>query len=861
MHFYALMIENFKMAIVDIKKVFFATSLLIGSVVSAQNYVVKDIRIEGLEQINPGAVFTTLGLDPDAAVQTGSVKDLVEKLYATGLFKDVVVKTENGRILGRTRPKSITVQVARQKQSSAIRQGGAFGNIRTEAQEPEVEYVYEEIPCSVAMDDPRCQPRESTVRSNLVIQLEEFPVLSKVTFKGNKDLKDKQLTEIISAANIRPGETLRQSSIENAKNNLLKAYETRGKYAIIVEPKIIELPRNRAEIQFEISEGRTGQIQKINFTGNNAVSDSKLLRQMRVRESSFRTIFSSGDRYDPYTIQDELDKVQEYYRNNGYLKAEVNYSSATISPNQDTIYLDIDINEGQKYHFGTFDVVGNFPSVEKEELMSLIEIKEGKVYRASDVNAAIKAIQDRLGNEGYAQARVNAIPRVNEEDAIVGYSFAIDQGERVYVNRINIEGNERTRDEVFRRELRQMEGGRFVASDIERSRVRIQRLAHVEDVNVSTQQVADGVVDLTYNVKERSAGSITFGLSYGMDSKFGINAGFSQPNFMGTGHELSVQAETNKSGTYYGIDYMNPYFTKDGLSAGVSLSYSKQKHDYDDTGNYIADGISLMFNFGYPVSEYTAIRAGIGYENLNLKTTHSSPAEVVKFISGQSCGAGNAAFCPDGTPLYKSKRHLYRANIGIYRDTRNRTVFASEGSLNSATLSGTLPGSDDKFYKVHLKHQSYYPLTENEDYVFSLRGDVMAGWGYGSMKGLPFYENFYAGGLGTVRGFRGSSIGPKYSGTNDAKGGALRYNATAEVIMKVPGFADNNDVRWSIFFDAGNVTAKPKKPEFGDVKYSAGMSFVWLSPLGPLAFSYANPFSTKDGDREQKFQFSIGIPY
>lgn len=849
------------MAIVDLKKVFLATGLILGSAALAQKYEVKDIRIEGLEQINPGAVFTTLGLDPEATVQRGTVKDLVERLYATGLFKDVVVKTQNGRILGRTRPQSFTVAVAVEKEPSAVRSGGAFGNIRTESHQPEVEYVYEEVPCSVAPDDPRCRAVESTVRSDLVIELEEFPMLSRVTFKGNKDLKDKQLNEVIASANLKPGETLRDASVENAKNNLLKAYETRGKYAVRIEPKIIELPRNRAEIQFEISEGRTGQIKKINFTGNDSVSDSKLLRQMRVRESGFKTIFSSGDRYDPYTIQDELDQVQEYYRNNGYLKAEVNYSSATISANQDTIYLDIDINEGKKYDFGSVNIVGNFPSVEKDELMSLVKIESGDLYRVKTVNDTIKAIQDRLGNEGYAQARVNAIPKIDEENDTVGYTFAIDQGERVYVNRINIEGNERTQDNVFRRELRQMEGGRFVASDIERSRVRIQRLAHVEDVQVLTEPVADGVVDLTYKVKERSAGSITFGLSYGMDSRFGINAGFNQPNFMGTGHELNVQAETNKSGSYYSVDYMNPYFTKDGLSAGVSLSYSKQKHDYDDTGNYIADGIALMFNFGYPISEFTSVRAGIGYEQLKLKTTHSSPVEIAEEIAKLDCGSGCYDPSAGNDRLYKAKLNLYRANIGIYRDTRNRTIFASEGSLNSATLTGTLPGSDSKFYKVLLKHQSYYPLTDSEDYVFSLRGDLMAGWGYGSDKDLPFFENFYAGGLGTVRGYRGSSIGTKYAGTNDATGGALRYNATAEVIMKVPGFQDNNDVRWSIFFDAGNVTPKPSKFEFGDVRYSAGVSFVWLSPLGPLAFSYGNPFKKGNDDREQKFQFSIGIPY
>lgn len=860
MCFYALMIEKLKMAIVDIKKVFLATSLILGSAALAQKYEVKDIRIEGLEQINPGAVFTTLGLDPDAPVQRGTVKEIVEKLYSTGLFKDVVVKTQNGRILGRTVPKSVTVEVAVEKEPSTVRGGGAFGNIRTESNEPEIEYVYQEIPCSMAAGHPGCQPVETTVRTDLVIELEEYPVLSRVSFSGNKDLKDKQLNEIIGAANLKPGETLRESTISSAKNNLLKAYETRGKYAINIEPKVIELPRNRAEVQFDISEGRTGQIKKINFTGNNSVSDSKLLRQMRVRESSFRTIFSSGDRYDPYTIQDELDKVQEYYRNNGYLKAEVNYSSATISPSQDTIYLDIDINEGRQYEFGdSTNIVGNFPSVEKEELMSLITIEPGSLYRVNTVNNSVKAIQDRLGNEGYAQAKVNAIPRIDEETGIVNYSFAIDQGERVYVNRINIEGNERTRDEVFRRELRQMEGGRFVASDIERSRVRIQRLAHVEDVQVATEPVSDGLVDLTYKVKERSAGSITFGLSYGMDSKFGINAGFNQPNFMGTGHELNVAAETNKSGSFYNIDYVNPYFTKDGLSAGVSLGYSKQKHDYDDTGNYVADGLSLMFNFGYPLSEYSALRAGIGYERLTLKTTYSSPQEIVDEIAALGKYDLKNGFAPNDQ-IYRAKLNLYRANIGYYHDTRNRSVFASDGAINSATLSGTLPGSDSKFYKVILQHQSYYPLTDTEDYVFSIRGDAMAGWGYGGTKGLPFFENFYAGGLGSVRGYRASSIGPKFA-NGDSKGGALRYNATAELIMKVPGFQDNNDVRWSVFVDAGNVAEKPSRPEFGDTAYSAGISFVWLSPLGPLAFSYAQPFKVKDGDREQKFQFSIGIPY
>lgn len=864
------------MTAVNFRKTLLAAALLASSAAFAQKYEVKDIRIDGLEQLDPAMVFSAINLDPSAAVQKGTVRDLVDRLYATGYFKDVSVKTVGGRVLGAPKPRTITVaipipQQERRASVSTVRTDESdgeiynpFGNIRTESNEeiyqaPEQEYYYEEILCMPG--DPRCPaPPEEVVRSNLIIEVKEQPVLSRVTFEGNREIKDNQLKEIIASLNVHEGSTFNEATLQQARNNLIKAYESKGKYAVDVDVVTTELPRNRVGVKFLFSEGRTSQIRKINFTGNKSISDRKLIRQMRVRESSLKTFFSSRDRYNPYTIGDELEKIEEYYKNNGYMKAEVNHSAASLTRDREGVYLDINIHEGKQYRIEDVDVVGNY-KIDREELMELITLERGKLYRLSRVTESIKAIQDRLGDEGYALARVNAIPRINEEEDTVSFSFAVDAGERSYVRRVNIVGNERTQDEVFRRELRQMEGGLFVSRDIERSRVRIQRLSHVEDVAIETTPVSDDTIDLTYRVKERSAGSITFGVSYGMDTKFGVNAGLSQPNFMGRGHELNIQAETDKSGSYYMIDYTDPYFTKDGLSAGVALRYSKEKHDYDNTGNYIADGISLMFNFAYPITEYTTVSAGIGYERLSLSTTRESPIDIMEELGG-TCVPSNTHLgeCADGTPRYKVRKNLYRAHMGIARDTRNRTIFPSEGTYNGLTLSGTIPGSDDKFYKLHYKHQSYFPFDDDENMVFSFRGDAMAGWGYGSTDNLPFYENYYAGGLRTVRGYRSSSLGPRFS-NGDSKGGAFRYNASAELIMKMPGFQDNNNLRWSIFMDAGNVHTKANDVKFDEVRYSAGVGMVWISPLGPLAFSYAHPMGTKDGDRKQKFQFSIGIPY
>ena len=798
------------MVLKNCKKSILATALFLAMpLVYAQSYSVRDVRVEGLQRLNAGTVFSQLGGDGND-IKRGNVQDTISRLYATELFDDVRISQQNGV---------------------------------------------------------------------LVINVVERPVIDRVFVNGNKDVSTKQFKDMLKMAGFSEGKTYSAAKLASVKNNLLKAYEERGKYTAKMDVNVIELPRNRVNIELNISEGKTAELAEISFTGNENYGGNKLKKQMQIKESGLMTLLTKSDRYDSKRANEDMESIEKFYQERGYINAEVNTNVASVTPDQEKVFVDINVHEGNRYRVTDFEVVGN-THVPFEELTALVDIDKGKYYKKSKVDSAVKAIQDRLGDDGYALARVNAIPQVDEETKTVKILFSVDNGEKIYVRRVNIEGNERTQDGVFRREIRQMEGSQFISSDVERSKVRLQRLPYVEEVDVVTNQVDSDLVDLTYKLKERSAGSITFGLSYGMESKFGFNISFDQPNFMGTGNQLTVSAETDDESQTFNISYTNPYFTDSGVSAGVSAHYSKQKNKNGYTADYLMDGYGLSFNFGYPLTEFTSLGASVGYDRVNLKTTRDSPIEIVDELGGKCTpSTQHAGYCNgydnwnnnDWARVTK-KKNLFRFSAGISRDTRDRTVFATEGSINTFNVSGTLPGSTDEFYVLSAKHSSFYPLFDGDDFVLNIRGDVAKGYGYGKTSGLPFYERFYSGGLRTVRGYRSGTLGPRYLNDQSA-GGDLQVNATAELIMRVPGFAESNSLRWSIFFDAGQVYGLGdhlKKTDINtgydkfktnELRYSAGVSMAWFSPIGPLVFSYANPIKSKDYDRKQKFQFSVGIPF
>lgn len=809
------------------QKVLSSVLMAAGAISQAAPYVIHDVQVNGLERLNVGTIYSNLNLKPGKTVDTKSFPELIRKLYATGAFNSV----------------------------DLFRQG-----------------------------------------NNLVINVKERPVINEIRFVGNKDVKDTKFKEVLSGINFYEGQGFNPATLDSIKRNIGQLYESKGKYSVVVTPKVIELPRNRVDVEFNISEGITAAVKHINFTGNQVYSDSKLQKQMKLKTTNFLSFFAQDDRYYEDNLKLDLEKISDFYRDNGYMKFEVNNYAAQMSPDHKSIDVDIDVREGDLYTVTDYSVSGN-SIVPNEELAQLIKVEKNAPYNRSKIKASVKAIEDRLGNDGYALAKVNAIPVIDEKTKTVNLTFAVDQGERAYVRRINIIGNERSQDTVFRREMRQTEGALYVASDIERSRLRIQRLPYVESVTAEPEPLGPDAVDINYKIKERSASSVQLGLSYAQDTKFGLNGSFNQANFMGTGNTFGISAAADGYEQSFGIKYTNPYFTENGVSLGVALNYKKIKKVTKYTASYLTDGYSAMLELGYPISEYSDLFFNVGYERLNIKTTADSPVEIVGALGGsctqstdpnrygycepvlkpvtKNCteSLSHPGFCEDYGSFSKGK-NLFRFDWSWQRDTRDRTVFSSEGTFNRVGLSGTLPGSTDQYYKVSLKHRSYFPLY-NDDIVLALRAEMDYGNGYGKTPELPFYENYFAGGMQTVRGYRSSTLGPRYK-NGEATGGAFRTNARSELVMSVPGFVENRNVRWSVFFDAGQVYQKMSDFDAGELRYSAGVSASWQSPIGPLSISFAQPIGSKKGDpkskaepnsverigdRERRFEFSIGIPF
>ncbi len=760
---------------------------------SAASFVVQDVRLNGLDRLTAGTVFSYLKVSTGQTVDDKSFPSLIRGLYQSGLFADVSLQRS--------------------------------GNV-------------------------------------LIVNVKEHPVIDQVSFSGNKDIGTKQLTKVLHDIRFYEGQIFNPAQKSQIEKELIKQYENKSKFAADVVAKVTALPRNRVAVHFDISEGRTTQIQQINFVGNHVFSAKKLKKQMALSTTGYLSILTKDDRYTPELLNQDLESLRNFYKNNGYLKFEINSADATLSADKKEVALNVSLTEGDKYTITAVDITGQ-TIVDKQQLVDLISISLNKPYKHKDVEATVEAIKRRLGDEGYALAKVNPIPDINEADKTVRMVFAIDPVNRAYVSKINIEGNARTQDEVLRREMRQMEGSWFVSHEVDRSKKRIQRLPYIEEVEVGTEPVANtnDQVELTYKVKERSASSVQFVVGYGQDEGVIFGGSLDQANFMGTGREVKASFNTSDTNTDYSLSFNDPYFTDDGISAGFRINYTKTDLGETDAANYLTDSYGLMLNFGYPISEQSNLRWDIGYEKLKVKTAAGSPIEIVDILNETENSCIESIERPGECDTFSRAQQsydLFRSSFGWTRDTRDRTVFATSGTLNRLLLSGTLPGSDETFYKLQLRHQTHLPITD--EVSFTVRGDIAYGDGYSDTSSLPFFENFYAGGLKSVRGYRTNSLGARYK-NGEAIGGAFKVNGTAELIMPVPTMVENKNLRWTAFIDGGQVYSTYDDFEADELRYSAGVSAAWISPLGPLVFSYGKPLNSKEGDREQSFQFSLGIPF
>ena len=681
--------------------------------------------------------------------------------------------------------------------------------------------------------------REGTV---LVVLVTERPAVADIKIQGNEDLETEPLLDSLKDIGFAKGRVFDRSLLEKVELELERQYYSRGKYGVKIETTVTPLERNRVDILIDVSEGAIARIRQINIVGNEVFDDEKLLDTFNQSTPNWLSFYTKDDQYSKQELAADLETLRSYYQDRGYINFNVDSTQVSITPDKKDIYITININEGQQYKIREVRLSGEMV-VPPEQLFPNFQVNAGDVFSRKRVTDTVTRISDSLGNEGYAFANVNTVPDIDEETREVDLTFFVDPGKRVYVRRVNFAGNSKTRDEVLRQELRQMEGGWFSAEKVERSRTRLQRLGYFEEVNVETPAVpgTTDAVDVNYSVTEQPSGSISAGVGFSQTSGVILNGSITQDNFLGTGRRVSVSVNNSDVTTLYSFSYNNPYYTVDGISRGFGAFYRETDADSANIADYTTDTYGANVSYGFPVSEYNSFQFSIEADSLKLEIAEFASREITDFVN-------------DHGDNFKS----LGLTTSFAHDTRNRRIFPSDGGLRRISVETKIPGSELEYYKLNLGIQQYVPLTKL--FTFHAKVDVGYGDGYGDFDEMPFFENFFAGGVRSVRGYEDNSLGPRDS-DNDPIGGNFKTTGSAQIQFPPPFLTQSNAVRLSLFYDAGNVFAGTEDWTADDIRMSAGIGGTWLSPVGPLAVSVAQPINDKSGDDVQQFQFSLGAGF
>ena len=691
----------------------------------------------------------------------------------------------------------------------------------------------------------------------LVVKVVERPAIADVKFNGNNDIEDEQLEEILKDIGIVKGRVFDPSALDKIEQGLKQqAYYSRGKYAVRIDTKVTELERNRVDIEIDISEGVIARIKQVNIVGNTVFDDQTLLAELQLGVPGFWDWFSSMDEYAKPKLAADLESIKSYYQDRGYIRFNIESTQVSITPDKKDIYITINVSEGEQYRISEVKLAGDLV-VDEEQLRPLLLMKPGELFSRREMTEGKDLLTRRLGNEGYAFARVNVIPEIDDESREVKLTYFLEPGKKVYVRRINFIGNFKTHDEVLRREMRLMEGGELANSKLERSKIRLQRLSYVEEVSIDKDPVAgtDDLVDINVTITERLSGSFNIGAGFSQTQGFVFNLGLQMENLFGTGQRLALNFNNDDANKVYSVSFTDPYYTVDGISRTFNFSYRERDAAEEDINNFLTNTYGANIIYGIPLTEFDSIRLGIGFENTDLirGTLTQSSTDVLEFLN--LYGEGKV---DENGDFIEASIQAITLVASYTHDTRNRTIFATQGSSQSVILDMTAPDSDLEYYKLTYRNKFYFDLSH--DLTLLLNSDIAFGDGYGDDEVLPFYERFYAGGLRTVRGFDSNSLGPRDELTNDPRGGDIRTVAGAEFIFPIPFMEKSpRSVRLSAFYDIGNVYLKDEGGFDKDtLRSSIGVSFVWLAPIGPLQFSWAQPIEEEPGDDTQNFQFSIG---
>ncbi|HHH36156.1 MAG TPA: outer membrane protein assembly factor BamA [Gammaproteobacteria bacterium] len=683
-------------------------------------------------------------------------------------------------------------------------------------------------------DDIRLEREGDT----LVVKVRERPAIAEIKLSGNKDLETDQLLEALKSIGLAEGRIFDRSSLARIEKELERQYYARGKYGVRITSTVSPVGDNRVKVAIEINEGDVARIRRISIVGNHVFSDSLLLDQFQLSPPTILSFLGNKDQYSRQRLAGDLESLRSYYLDRGYINFSIESTQVSITPDRRDVYITITVSEGEKYTVSGVRLAGDLV-VEEAELRKLLRIGAGDVFSRRRITESVNAISERLGQEGFAFANITPSPDIDKTRREVSLTFLVDPGRRVYVRHINIVGNTKTRDSVVRRELRQLEGGWISTQKINRSRIRLQRLGFFDEVNVETPAVPgiEDQMDVNFSVSERSSGSLMAGLGYSQGQGLLINASISQNNILGTGNRISLTINNSDVNRVYSFSFNNPYYTIDGISLGFRMYNRQTDARQANVADYTSDVYGGGVSFGIPLSEYNRLRLSLNYENTKLNTSDSTPLSYLAFIGDNG-----------------DEFNTVKLGVTWSHDTRNRAIFPDRGGNRILNLDLAVPAGNLDYYKLRYRQSQYFSLAEG--YTLLLKGEIADGDSYGDTTELPFWERYYAGGPSSVRGFRSNRLGPREDGV--PRGGVFKLVGNAEMIVPVPFAADNKSLRLSAFFDIGNVFERRDDFSADELRYSAGVSVKWLTPMAPLTFSYAWPLNDEPGDDLERFQFSLG---
>ncbi len=754
---------------------------------AADAFVISDIRVEGLQRISAGTVFSAIPYNVGDDIGVAEIRGIARSLFQTENFDDVQI--------------------------------GRDGNV-------------------------------------LVIVVKERPTIDSIEFEGNKAIKTEALLEGLEKSGLAEGQIFQKVTLEHIASDLASQYVSQGRYDAGIETTVVDLPRNRVAIKVDVFEGNVSGIRHINIVGNTVFDDETLIDKLELKLPSLFSFYTKDDQYSREKLQGDIESLESYYLDRGYLNFRVESTQVAIAPNMEDVYITFNVTEGDQFTVSAVDVAGELRDVPEETIRRLVISRPGQVFSREYMTASEERIEAVLGNAGYTFASATGEPVADEDGDTVTIRYFVDAGQRAYVRRVNFQGNTVTQDEVLRREMRQMEGGWASTAMIEGSKVRLQRLGFFKEVNVETPSVpgTEDQIDVNFTVEEQPSGSISATVGFAERTGLILGLSYQESNVFGTGNSINIGINRSDFQEALNFSFFDPYYTVDAVSRGYSVFFRRSDFEEFNIASFSTDSFGLSMNFGYPISEISRLGFSLGYEHTNIKEGVIPAQEISEFIDKEG-----------------DEFNLFTISASYSMSALNRGLLPTAGRSQSLSFEMTIPGSELEFYRINYAGQIFFPLWGPT--VLRLRADLGYGDAYGGTDTFPFYKHFFAGGMGSVRGFESNTLGPRATPSPqdqfndpDPIGGNALIELSAEVVFPLPFIEDQSQMRSVFFFDAGNVfnTNCPDVSvyclgiEDGELRYSTGIAVTWITGFAPISFALSFPINEKEGDEGEAFQFELG---